>query len=60
MVGKPHVFAFRRGLDGRAIPPVIFPGDTPREVVVAKACEILGEKASKRPAAFLSTKLLEG
>lgn len=37
--------AFRRGLDGASIPPILMPGDTPRDVVVAKLCEILSDRS---------------
>ena len=43
-----HVFAFRRGLDGKSIPPVVLPGDTPRDQVVAKMCDILADRTPAR------------
>jgi len=48
-----HVFAFRRGLDGKSIPPVILPGDTPRDQVVAKMCDIMADRSSQRKVAAL-------
>lgn len=42
------VFAFRRGLDAKSIPPIILNGDTPRDQVVAKAAEIMSDKRPGR------------
>lgn len=42
------VFAFRRGLDAKSIPPIILPGDTPRDVVIATAAQILSDKSHGR------------
>lgn len=43
-----HVFWFRRGLDAKSIPPIFLPGDTPRDVVVAKAAEIMSDRRPDR------------
>lgn len=36
-----HCFWARRGLDAKTIAPIFLPGDTPRDVVVAKAVDLL-------------------
>lgn len=47
-----HAFWFRRGLDAKSIPPIFLPGDTPRDVVVAKAAEILSERGRNKVSAL--------
>jgi hypothetical protein len=46
-------FWFRRGLDAKSIAPIFLPGDTPRDVVVAKASEILSDKTQGRRVAAM-------
>lgn len=48
-----HAVWFRRGLDAKTIPPIFMPGDTPREVVVAKLAEIMGDTRPQRRVAAL-------
>ncbi len=48
-----YVFAFRRGLDAKSIPPVILPGHTPRDQVVAKMCDIMADRTPGRKVAAL-------
>lgn len=48
-----HMFCFRRGLDAKSIPPISLPGDTPRNVVVAKAAEIMSDRSPGRKVAAL-------
>ena len=43
-----HVFAFRKGLDAKSIPPITLPGDTHRDRVVAVAAEIMSDKTPGR------------
>lgn len=47
--GAAHfVIAFRRGLDGKNVPkPIRLPGDTPRDVVVAKVADVLANRDPK-------------
>lgn len=47
-----HAIWFRRGLDGASIPPIFLPGDTHRDVVVAKLAEIMAAKGPNRVAAL--------
>ena len=42
------VIAFRRGLDAKSIPPIMMPGDTPRDVVVGKLAEVLSDRRPNR------------
>lgn len=42
------VIAFRRGLDAKSIPPIMMPGDTPRDVVVAKLAEVMSDRRPGR------------
>jgi hypothetical protein len=48
-----HVIAFRRGLDGKSIPPIILPGDTPRDVIVGKIADLMADRHPKRKIAAL-------
>jgi len=46
-------FWARRGLDAKTIPPIFLPGTTDRDVVVAKAIQLMSETtAGRRPAAM--------
>ena len=43
-----NVCRFRRGMDGRTIPPIRFPGDFGRENMIAKLSEVLAERDPAR------------
>lgn len=43
-----HAIVFRRGLDAKTIPPIMLPGDTPRDAVVAKLAEIMSDRTPQR------------
>lgn len=47
------VITFRRGLDAKSIAPITMAGSTARDVVVAKLCEIMGDRRPERKVAAL-------
>ena len=48
-----YCFWFRRGLDGKSIPPIFLRGDTPRDQVVAVAAKLLLDRNQRVAAMFV-------
>lgn len=45
--------SFRRGLDGKSIPPIFMPGDTPRDNVIGVIAQLLSDKRPHKRIAAL-------